>query len=91
MEFRDKPMQNLVRIPEKDICKNAQKLLLDGETVVGAYKTVRDQVVFTTHRIIPGGYAGVTGTQQGDLHALPRCCTSASRPPASVTRCRPHS
>ena len=29
-----------------------QKLLLDGETVVGAYKTVRDQVVFTTHRII---------------------------------------
>ena len=25
MEFRDKPMQNLVRIPEKDICKNAQK------------------------------------------------------------------
>ena len=38
MEFRDKPMQNLVRIPEKDICKNAQKLLLDGETVVGAYK-----------------------------------------------------
>ena len=52
MEFRDKPMQNLVRIPEKDICKNAQKLLLDGETVVGAYKTVRDQVVFTTHRII---------------------------------------
>lgn len=52
MEFRDKPMQNLVRIPEKDICKNVQKLLLDGETVVGAYKTVRDQVVFTTHRII---------------------------------------
>lgn len=45
MEFRDKPMQNLVRIPEKDICKNAQKLLLDGETIVGAYKTVRDQVV----------------------------------------------
>ena len=42
MEFRDKPMQNLVRIPEKDICKNAQKLLLDGETIVGAYKTVRD-------------------------------------------------
>ena len=62
MEFRDKPMQNLVRIPEKDICKNAQKLLLDGETVVGAYKTVRDQVVFTTHRIILVDMQGVTGT-----------------------------
>ena len=64
MEFRDKPMQNLVRIPEKDICKNAQKLLLDGETIVGAYKTVRDQVVFTTHRIILVDMQGVTGTRQ---------------------------
>ena len=34
MEFRDKPMQNLVRIKEKEICKNVQALLLDGETIV---------------------------------------------------------
>ena len=79
MEFRDKPMQNLVRIPEKDICKNAQKLLLDGETVVGAYKTVRDQVVFTTHRIILVDMQGVTGTRpcaggagHQARHGLPR-------------------
>ena len=26
MEFRDKPMQNLVRIKEKEICKNVQAL-----------------------------------------------------------------
>ena len=52
MEFRDKPMQNLVRIKEKEICKNVQALLLDGETIVGAYKTVRDQAVFTSHRIL---------------------------------------
>ena len=51
MEFRDKPMQNLIRIKEKEICKNVQALLLDGETIVGAYKTVRDQAVFTSHRI----------------------------------------
>ena len=31
MEFRDKPMQNLIRIKEKEICKNVQELLLDGE------------------------------------------------------------
>ena len=35
----------------KEICKNVQELLLDGEQIVGAYKTVRDQAVFTTHRI----------------------------------------
>ena len=48
MEFREKPMQNLIRIKEKEICKNVQALLLDGESIVGAYKTVRDQVIFTT-------------------------------------------
>ena len=41
MEFRDKPMQNLVRIPEKDICKNAQKLLLDWHLVVRATELVK--------------------------------------------------
>ena len=30
MDFRDKPMQNLMRIQEKDVCKNARMLLLDG-------------------------------------------------------------
>lgn len=52
MEFRDKPMENLMRLQEKDICKNVNALLLEGEQIVGAYKTVRDQVVFTSHRII---------------------------------------
>ena len=70
MEFRDKPMQNLVRIKEKDICKNARALLLDGESIVGAYKTVRDQVVFTTHRIILVDMQGVTGTRQ-EIFVLP--------------------
>ena len=64
MEFRDKPMQNLMRIKEKDICKNVNELLLDGENVIGAYKTVRDQVIFTSHRIFLVDMQGVTGTKQ---------------------------
>ena len=63
-------MQNLVRIKEKDICKNVQALLLDGETIVGAYKTVRDQAVFTSHRIILVDMQGVTGTRQ-EIFVLP--------------------
>ena len=70
MEFREKPMQNLIRIKEKEICKNVQALLLDGESIVGAYKTVRDQVVFTSHRIIMVDMQGVTGTRQ-QLFVLP--------------------
>ena len=63
MEFREKPMQNLIRIKEKEICKNVQALLLDGESIVGAYKTVRDQAVFTSHRIFIVDMQGVTGIQ----------------------------
>ena len=70
MDFRDKPMQNLMRIQEKDVCKNARMLLLDGEQVVRAYKTVRDQVVFTSHRIIAVDMQGVTGTKQ-EIFVLP--------------------
>ena len=70
MEFRDKPMQNLIRIKEKDICKNVQALLLEGETIVGAYKAVRDQAVFTSHRIFLVDMQGVTGTRQ-EIFVLP--------------------
>ena len=70
VEFRDKPMDNLIRIKEKELCKNAQALLLETEMVIGAYKTVRDQVVFTTHRIIMVDMQGVTGTRQ-EIFVLP--------------------
>ena len=63
-------MQNLIRIKEKDICKNVQALLLAGETIVGAYKTVRDQAVFTSHRIFLVDMQGVTGTRQ-EIFVLP--------------------
>lgn len=80
MEFRDKPMQNLVRIKEKDICKNVQALLLEGETIVGAYKTVRDQAVFTSHRIFLVDMQGVTGTRQ-EIFVLPYKKGAALRHP----------
>ena len=70
MEFRDKPMENLMRLQEKDICKNVNALLLEGEQIVGAYKTARDQVVFTSHRIIMVDMQGVTGTRQ-QIFVLP--------------------
>ena len=63
-------MDNLIRLQEKDICKNINALLLEGEQVVGAYKTVRDQVVFTSHRIIMVDMQGVTGTRQ-QIFVLP--------------------
>ena len=88
MEFRDKPMENLMRLQEKDICKNVNALLLEGEQIVGAYKTVRDQVVFTSHRIIMVDMQGVTGTRQQMCCLTARCCTMASRRRVLAIRCR---
>ena len=70
MEFREKPMQNLVRIKEKDICKNVQQLLLEDERIVGAYKTVRDQAIFTDRRVFLVDMQGVTGTRQ-EIFVIP--------------------
>ena len=43
---------------------------LDGEQIVGAYTTVRDQAVFTSHRIFIVDMQGVTGTRQ-EIFVLP--------------------
>ena len=89
MEFRDKPMENLMRLQEKDICKNVNALLLEGEQIVGAYKTVRDQVVFTSHRIIMVDMQGGHGHAAAAFCCLTaRCCTMASRRRVLAIRCR---
>ena len=89
MEFRDKPMENLIRLQEKDICKNVNALLLEGEQIVGAYKTVRDQVVFTSHRIIMVDMQVSRARGSNFLCCLTaRCCITASRRRALATRCR---
>ena len=70
MEFRDKPKENLIRLQEMEFCLIALALRLDGESIVGAYKTVRDQAVITSHRIFMVDMQGVTGTRQ-EIFVLP--------------------
>ncbi|MEE4344538.1 PH domain-containing protein [Pseudomonas alliivorans] len=45
-------------------------LLLDGETVIDSYKSMRDGVVFTTKRIISVNVQGLTGSKK-DFTSLP--------------------
>lgn len=45
-------------------------LLVDGERVVGAYKSMRDGVVFTNRRIIAINVQGLTGSKK-DFTSLP--------------------
>jgi len=46
------------------------KLLIDGERVLGAYKSFRDGVVFTDRRIIAVNVQGITGSKK-DFTSLP--------------------
>lgn len=45
-------------------------ILISGESVIGAYQTIRDGVVFTTHRIITINIQGITGKKK-DFTSLP--------------------
>ena len=44
--------------------------IIDGETVIGAYKSVRDGLVFTNKRIIAINVQGLTGKKQ-DYTSIP--------------------
>ena len=52
---------NLKSIEQKEIRPEIEKLLVENEEIVCAFKTIRDQVVFTNNRIFVVNVKGVTG------------------------------
>ena len=52
---------NLKSIDIKDIRQEVYNLLVSGENIISAFKTIRDQVVFTDKRIFVINVQGVTG------------------------------
>lgn len=55
--------------PDKFLA-NISPMLLNGETIVACYQSVRDYLLFTTKRIISVNVQGVTGRKQ-DFTSLP--------------------
>lgn len=53
-----------------EYAERVSDLLLDGETVVDSYKSMRDGVVFTNKRIIAVNVQGITGSKK-DFTSLP--------------------
>jgi hypothetical protein len=53
-----------------EYAERVTSLLLDGEEVIDAYKSMRDGVVFTTKRIISVNVQGLTGSKK-DFTSLP--------------------
>ena len=61
VSFNQDSVFNLKPIRLESVRKDVEKMLVDGEEAVMAFRTVRDQLVFTNKRIIAVDVQGLTG------------------------------
>lgn len=64
INFNSESVFNLKPINVADVRNEVTGLLIDGEEIVMAFKTVRDQLVFTNKRIIAIDVQGLTGKRK---------------------------
>ena len=58
---QDANFLNLKEIPQNKVRSEITMLLVPGETIVQCFQTVRDQVIFTSKRVIVVNVQGLTG------------------------------
>ncbi len=61
---------DLKKVPNDMIIDDVKQLFINGETLIGVYQSVRDQVVFTNKRIITIDVKGLTGKRK-EFFTLP--------------------
>lgn len=61
INFNKSSTFNLVPIDQRSIRKEVHQLLIDGEYIIGSFKTIRDQFIFTNKRIIAIDVQGISG------------------------------
>ena len=64
INFNSNSIFNLTPIPVESVRNELNGLLIDGEYIVDAFKTIRDQLVFTNKRIIAIDVQGITGKRK---------------------------
>jgi hypothetical protein len=70
LDFNTNIVFKLKEIKPEEGLELVQPMLLDDETIFAAFKTVRDHVIFTNHRIIAVNVEGITGKKK-DYTSLP--------------------
>ena len=70
IDFQNAGYVKLSEIPYEQVSGQVDPLLLEGERTLGAYKGIRDYVVFTDKRIIAVNVQGITGKKK-DFTSLP--------------------
>ena len=61
IDFKNASYLKLKQINPSDVGSQVLNLLIPGETVISAYKGIRDYVVFTDKRFISVNVQGITG------------------------------
>ncbi|MBQ6207450.1 MAG: PH domain-containing protein [Oscillospiraceae bacterium] len=64
INFNKNSVWNLKPIGLEEVREEVSALLISGESVISAFKTIRDQLVFTNKRIIAIDAQGLTGTRK---------------------------
>jgi hypothetical protein len=70
LDFKTNIVFKLKEVTPAEALDLVQPMLLDDETIFAAFKTIRDHVVFTNHRVIAVNVEGITGKQK-DYTSLP--------------------
>lgn len=70
IDFENSKVWKLRKAANENVGENLQLLLIEGETIIGVYKSLRDYVVFTNKRVISCNVQGMTGKKQ-DFTSLP--------------------
>ena len=63
IDFENAVVFKLKPIAEDKVREDFHKFLIEGEEIFAAFKTIRDQLVFTTKRIIAANVQGMTGSK----------------------------
>jgi hypothetical protein len=64
VNFNKDSVWNLKQISVDSVRNEVNGLLIDGESIIMAFQTVRDQLVFTDKRIISIDVQGITGKKK---------------------------
>lgn len=70
IDFQNKSIIKLSKVNNDSVEKEVAPLFVQGEAIIGAYKSMRDYVVFTTKRVISVNVQGITGKKK-DFSSLP--------------------
>ena len=70
INFKNDEIAKLMKVDTSTVLPGISPLLVDGESVVGAYKAARDYFIFTDKRMIAVNVQGITGKKK-EFTSLP--------------------